>query len=75
MAELAIQVFALVSNVYFWLVSETSRGANTLLLGVRRHPQLAPAYWNLLLKLINNHEEDFFMTHFKRCFRDAEEMV
>lgn len=42
---------------------------------MKRHPDLAEAYWALLLDLIQNEEADFFTQHFKDCFRDLEELI
>jgi hypothetical protein len=46
-----------------------------LFLGIKRHPELASEYWNLLLKIIQGEEGEFFTRYFKKCFRDAEELV
>jgi hypothetical protein len=74
-AQLAIEVFKEIKNTYAWFVSDTGRGSTTLILGIKRHPQIAQSYWDLLLKIISNEEVDFFTTHYKKCFRDAEEMI
>jgi|JI9StandDraft_2_1071091.scaffolds.fasta_scaffold158127_1 hypothetical protein len=43
-AELAIELFKGLSKTYDWFISETGRGAATVCLGVKRHPQLANKY-------------------------------
>ena len=39
-AELTIQIFSKLSNIYDWFVSEEGKGAVTLMLGMKRHPHL-----------------------------------
>jgi hypothetical protein len=43
-------------DIYGWFVSDNGRGSNTLALGIKRHPQLAPQFWDLLLKIIQTEE-------------------
>lgn len=69
-AELSIELFRSIQKIYGWFVSETGRGAATVCLGVKRHPQLAGKYNELMLGIIQNEEMDFFSNHFRNCFRD-----
>lgn len=55
-AQLAIEVFKEIRNCYTWFISDAGRGSTTLVLGIKRHPQLAQSYWDLLLKIIANEE-------------------
>jgi hypothetical protein len=71
-AEMTIDILNSMKNVYPWFTSESGRGSTTLFLGVKRHPELASQYWNLLLKIVQGEEAEFFTHHFKKCFRDAE---
>lgn len=74
-AELTIDIFFNIKNMYSWFVSENGKCSTTLFLGIKRHPTLAGLFWDLLINIIQNEELDFFTNHFKKCFRDAEEMV
>jgi hypothetical protein len=51
-AEMTIEIFTAMKDIYGWFVSDNGRGSNTLMLGIKRHPQLAPQFWDLLLKII-----------------------
>lgn len=53
-AELSIDIFNSMKNVYDWFISETGRGSTTLFLGIKRHPSLTSLYWDLLLKIIQD---------------------
>ena len=74
-AELTIDIFSNIKNTYSWFISDNGRGNATLFLGMKRHPHLTQMYWNLLSDIIANEEVQFFANNFKKCFRDAEEMV
>jgi hypothetical protein len=54
-AGLAIKLIAAMENIYDWLVSDTGKGAATLLLGLKRHPGLVQQFWELLTLLLHNH--------------------
>lgn len=51
-AELAIELFSGIVKIYSWFISDTGRGASTVCLGIKRHPQLADKYCELMLKII-----------------------
>lgn len=53
-AELTLELFKGISKIYDWFISETGRGAATFCLGVKRHPQLADKYCELILGIIQN---------------------
>ena len=74
-SELTLKLFSQLGNIYDWFVSDSGKGATTLLLGIKRHPHLAESYWNLLLNIIQSEEIEFFTSHFKQCFRDPEELI
>lgn len=44
-AELALELFGKLNNIYEWFVSEESKCAGTFLLGIKRHPALRDEYW------------------------------
>ena len=51
-AELTLEVFGKLNQVYDWFVGEDSKCAGTFLLGTKRHPILRELYWHLLLDII-----------------------
>ena len=53
-AQLTIDIFSKLGNIYPWLTNPSSHGSTTLLLGIKRHPNLVDSYWNLLFTLIQN---------------------
>ena len=53
-AKLAINLFSQLPHLYEWFTNDKGRGANTLLLGIKRHPKLSNQYCQLMLKIIQN---------------------
>lgn len=74
-AELTLELFAQLGDIYKWFVGEEGKCAGTLLLGVKRHPPLRELYWNLLLQIIEGEELDFFATHYARSFQTPLEQI
>lgn len=74
-AELTIELFLKMGNVYEWFVSEAGKGSTTLFLGIKRHPHFMDLYFDLLMSIILNEEADFFTNHFKSSFRDSFELI
>jgi hypothetical protein len=48
-AELSIELFGKLGNIYQWFAGDESKCSGTLLLGLKRHPDLRDVYWGLLL--------------------------
>lgn len=51
-AELTLELFGQLGDIYQWFVGEEGKCAGTLLLGLKRHPSLRELYWHLLLEII-----------------------
>jgi hypothetical protein len=74
-AELTLELFGKLDNVYGWFVSEDSKVTGTYLLGTKRHPVLRELYWRLLLEIIEGQEVEFFTEHYPKSFQTAAEQT
>ena len=74
-AELTIKIFGSLGKIYDWFISEEGMGVSTFALGMKRHPELIDEFWELLLEIIKNNEENFFSSNFKQNFQTPAEMI
>ena len=44
-AVLTVELFSKLGKIYHWLVDDHTKGASTILLGVKRHPYLNAKIW------------------------------
>ena len=49
-------MFSKLGDIYHWLISDTTRGSTTLLLGIKRHPEYADKIFDILIDIIDEND-------------------